>query len=120
VGRIEWVADDAALGTLGAGLDDVHGNPGRAGGEDRCWRSGFVHLREQLDLEVGSLRGVLLDEVCLGERLAHVRRESQPIAGSTGRDEPGLGELGPGVVDVLAEVRLRVGRRIGGDDVEST
>ncbi len=26
VGRIERVADDAALGTLGAGLDDVHGN----------------------------------------------------------------------------------------------
>src|SRR5262249_21618009 len=60
---------------------------------------------------------VFLDEVGLGERLAHARREFQPLTGCAGR-EASPGEHGPGVIDVLAEVRFRVRRRIGGDHVE--
>jgi hypothetical protein len=86
--------------------------------EDRVQRGGLVHLGEELDLELRSLRGVFLDEVGFAERPAHTRRELQPLTGCAGR-EASPGEYGPGVIDVLAEVRFRVRRRIGGDHVET-
>src|SRR5262249_6051508 len=114
---IEGVADHATLGALAGRLTDVHGDGGGTRREDRVRRGRLVHRGEELDLEVGSFRGVFLDEVGFGERPAHVRRELQPLTGCAGR-EASPGEYGPGVIDVLVEVRFRVRRRIGGDHVE--
>ena len=46
--------------------------------------NGLVHLGEELNLEVGPFRRVFLNQVGVGQRLAHIRRERQPLSGSAG------------------------------------
>src|SRR6202020_2501354 len=69
--RIERVSDDTAFGALALGLNNVHRNARRPRGKGRSWWRGIVDFLEQLYLEVRSLWCVLLDKVCLGERLRH-------------------------------------------------
>ena len=118
VRRVERVADKDALGTLAARLHHAGRDARGARGDDRIGGRGFVHVGKQLDLELGPLGSVLLNEVGLRERLFHIRREAQAVARCTGR-EPDRFKLFPGFVNILAQVRFGIGAGIGCDDVEA-
>src|ERR1700754_3427868 len=68
VGRIERVADYDPFGVLASRLDDTWRYARRTRGDDRIERCRLIDGREQLHLEVRTLRAVLLDEVGLFER----------------------------------------------------
>ena len=102
---------------LAAGLNAVHGDAGCAGGEDRVGRSDVVHLGEDFGFQEEAFGHVFLDKVGLRDRVVHIGSEGQPVAACTG-SQPNDGEQFPGLVDPLAQVGLRVGRGIGGDDVK--
>ncbi len=117
MGRVERVADDATFGALATRLDDAHREPRRARGDDRVGRSGCVDVGEQLDLEIGPLRPVLLDEVRLRQRLLHVGGELETLHRRLRRQSDDLERL-PGLVHVPAQVRFCVRGWIRRDHVE--
>jgi hypothetical protein len=69
------MSDENTLGMLAVRLHHARRDSGRTRGNDGVDRSGIVHLREQLDLEIGTLGSVFLNEVCFRECLFQVRRE---------------------------------------------
>ena len=117
VRRIERMSHQAALGVRALRLHDAGRDAGRARRDDRVRRSRIVHVGEQLHLEIRPLGAVFLNEVRRRQRLLHVGREGQLIPGRAGGQADARQHL-PRLVDVLAELRLRVRRRVGGDHVE--
>ena len=111
--------DDTALRMLTLGLNDTHGERGGARGNQRVRRGRGIHIRVQSDFEIHPFRTVLLHEVSLGECLLHVGRKLQPVARTPG-SQPDARQHRPGFIDVLTQVGLRVGSRIGRNHVEAT
>src|SRR6476661_5839025 len=63
VWRIKGMSDENTLWMLAVRLHHARRNSGRARRDDGVDRSGIVHLREQLHLEIGTLGSVFLNEV---------------------------------------------------------
>src|SRR5579864_4309217 len=100
--RIKGMAYHAAFGMmLTACLNDIHRNAGCARGEDRIWRSGFVHLGKYPGLQENTFRDALLDEVGLRNCLLDIGSEGQSVAACTRIQASDCDER-PCLVDPLA------------------
>src|SRR4029077_12470250 len=87
------------------------------GRDDRIRRGRIIQIRVELNLELGPLGSVFLNEVGIRDGFLHVRSEAQAAARCSWRKTENR-EKFPGVVHVLAQVLFSVRRWIGGNHVE--
>ena len=81
----------------------------------RCRR---VDVGEELDLEIGPLRAILLDEVGVRDSHFHVRHGAEPVARCVPYQAL-LCESGPCRVDELTQILLGIWRGVGCDHIKT-
>src|SRR6266446_2047958 len=113
------MSDENTLWMLAVRLHHARRDSGRARRNDGINRRDIIHLREQLDLEIGTLGTVFLNEVRFRKRLFHICREREAIA-RRAFGKADVRQVFPGFVDVFAEIGFGVRSGIGRDDIEST
>src|SRR5713226_4205638 len=112
------MANQAASRAFAGGLDNAHRNSRGARGDNGVGRSCVVDLSEQLDLEIGTLRRIFLDEVGLRQSFLHVCGELETLNGRI-RRQPDDREVLPGCVDIATQIGFGIRARVGGHHVEA-
>ena len=100
-------------------LDACRQQPGRTGSDDYIFRACRIQLCVQPAFEVFGFRGVLLNKIDAGAKLAQIPGECQVILHARGLQSE-LCQRGFCVVDFLPQQPLRIRGGIGGDDMQST